>query len=72
MELLANIPKNGAFSDYGSFNSDLAFQGDYAYAGNYDGFTVYDISNPAKPAQVARSSAPARRTTSPSTRTCCS
>ncbi|QZY29476.1 LVIVD repeat-containing protein [Nocardioides coralli] len=54
MELLANIPKNGAFSDYGSFSSDLAFQDDYAFAGNYNGFTVYDISKPKKPTQVAQ------------------
>ncbi len=54
MELLANIPKNGAFADYGSFSSDLAFQGDYAYAGNYNGFTVYDISSPTSPEQVVQ------------------
>lgn len=54
MRLLANIPKNGAFADYGAFSSDLAFSGDYAYAGNYNGFTVYDISTPAEPEQVAQ------------------
>ena len=54
MTLLANIPKNGAFASEGAFSSDLAFSGDYAYAGNYNGFTVYDISDPAAPAQVAQ------------------
>jgi hypothetical protein len=54
MNLLANIPKNGAFESYGSFSSDLAFQGDYAYAGNYNGFTVYDISDPTSPEQAAQ------------------
>jgi hypothetical protein len=54
MQLLANIPKNGAFADVNSFSSDLAFRGDYAYAGNYNGFTVYDISTPAEPEQVAQ------------------
>ncbi|WP_223396123.1 LVIVD repeat-containing protein [Nocardioides rotundus] len=54
MNLLANIPKNGAFADYSSFSTDLAFQGDYAYAGNYNGFTVYDISTPAEPEQVVQ------------------
>jgi hypothetical protein len=54
MELLANIPKNGAFASEGAFSSDLAFQGDYAYAGNYNGFTVYDISTPTAPEQVAQ------------------
>ena len=54
MTLLANIPKNGAFASEGAYSSDLAFQGDYAYAGNYNGFTVYDISTPAEPEQVAQ------------------
>ena len=31
-------------------NSDLAFGGHYAYQGNFAGFTVWDLSNPAKPA----------------------
>jgi len=33
-------------------NSDLAFWGDRAYAGNYGGFRIFDISNPAAPAQL--------------------
>ena len=52
MQLLANIPKNGAFADFGAFSSDLAFRGNYAYAGNYNGFTIYDISAPTSPIQV--------------------
>ena len=54
MELLTNLPKNGAFSAETAFNSDLAFNGKYAYAGNYEGFTVYDLSNPEAPEQVAQ------------------
>jgi len=54
MSLLANIPKGGAFADYGAFNSDLAFQGDHAYAGNYNGFNVYSIGNPLKPKLVTQ------------------
>jgi hypothetical protein len=54
MTLLANLPKRDAFAAEGAFNSDLAFRGDYAYAGNYNGFTVYDISNPSAPSQVAQ------------------
>jgi hypothetical protein len=54
MQLLANLPKSGAFADYGAFNSDLAFQGDYAYAGNYNGFNVYDISTPTRPRLVTQ------------------
>ncbi len=34
----------------GVTNSDLAFTGKYAIQGNYNGYQVWDISNPAKPA----------------------
>ncbi len=34
-------------------NSDLAFGGNYLYQGNFSGFSIWDISNPAKPAKVA-------------------
>ncbi|MEP6619407.1 MAG: hypothetical protein ABJE47_08830 [bacterium] len=34
-------------------NSDLAFGGKYVYQGNFAGFSIWDISNPAKPAKVA-------------------
>lgn len=54
MSLIANLPKRGAFEPTGAYNSDLAFQGDYAYAGNYQGFTVYDISDPAAPTEVVQ------------------
>jgi hypothetical protein len=46
VELLANLPRT---SNLNNFQTDLAFTGDYAVAGNYDGFTVYDISEPAEP-----------------------
>jgi len=36
----------------GATNSDLAFSGRYAIQGNYNGFMVWDISNPARPALV--------------------
>jgi hypothetical protein len=52
MELLVNIPKNGAFEPQGAFSSDLAFKDDYAFAGNYNGFTVYDISDPENTTQA--------------------
>ncbi len=54
MQLLANIPKNGAFAAESSFSSDLAFSGDKAFAGNYNGFTVYDIKDRRKPVQTAQ------------------
>jgi hypothetical protein len=33
-------------------NSDMALQGNYAFVGNFNGFTIYDISNPAAPTLV--------------------
>ncbi|HYN97250.1 MAG TPA: hypothetical protein VES42_25710 [Pilimelia sp.] len=49
---VANVPKTGAFAT--SVNTDLAFQGDYAFAGNYNGFAVFDISDPLRPALVSQ------------------
>ena len=34
-------------------NSDLAFRDHYVYQGNFSGFTIWDVSNPAKPAIVS-------------------
>ncbi len=34
-------------------NSDLAFGGKYVYQGNFAGFSIWDISNPAKPVKVS-------------------
>jgi hypothetical protein len=30
-------------------NSDLAFRGNYVYQGNFSGFSIWDVSNPARP-----------------------
>ena len=30
-------------------NSDLAFKGNYVYQGNFSGFSIWDVSNPARP-----------------------
>ncbi|MBX6768511.1 MAG: hypothetical protein IRY90_15390, partial [Actinomadura rubrobrunea] len=49
MHHLANIPKPAPFASTSALNSDWAFKGRYAFGGNYEGFTVYDISTPAKP-----------------------
>ncbi|WP_460838785.1 LVIVD repeat-containing protein [Nocardioides marmoraquaticus] len=54
MSLVANVPKQGAFSSFDSYNSDLAFKGNYVFAGNYNGFTVYDIKNPKKPKPITQ------------------
>ncbi|MFI0444733.1 LVIVD repeat-containing protein [Actinomadura sp. 6N118] len=52
MHHLANIPKQGPLAPETAYGSDWAFKGKYAYGGNYEGFTVYDISRPAKPKVV--------------------
>ncbi|RYP82854.1 hypothetical protein EKO23_20860 [Nocardioides guangzhouensis] len=54
IELIANIPKQGAFANDSALNSDLAFKGTYAFAGNYNGLMVYDISQPQKPRIVTQ------------------
>jgi hypothetical protein len=56
MRLVKNEPKVGAAAT--GTNSDIAFQGKYAFSGNYNGFTVYDISNPRDPEDIARVSCP--------------
>ncbi len=53
LDLLSHVNKPpGWFNpanpgDFAFPNSDLAFQGNYAFMGSFNGFTVYDISNPA-------------------------
>jgi hypothetical protein len=34
-------------------NSDLAFRGNYVYQGNFAGFSIWNVSNPAKPGLVS-------------------
>jgi LVIVD repeat len=34
-------------------NSDLAFSGHHLFVGNFNGFTIYDIANPAKPKLIS-------------------
>ncbi|MEV8636440.1 hypothetical protein AB0395_32790 [Streptosporangium sp. NPDC051023] len=51
---LANVPPGAPLNGPQSWGTDLAFQGDNAFVGNFDGFTVLDISNPAKPSVVSR------------------
>ena len=34
-------------------NSDLAFRGNIVYQGNFSGFSVWDVSNPAKPIELS-------------------
>jgi hypothetical protein len=54
MHTLANHPKQAPFDTPSSIGSDIAFQGRYAFDGNFNGFTIYDIKNPRKPAIVSQ------------------
>ena len=40
-------------SSHEYMNTDLAFSGDYAIQGNFDGFSVWDIKDPANPTLVS-------------------
>ena len=53
MRLVALAPKPAAFDSISGLtfvNSDLAFGGNYVYQGNFSGFSIWDVSNPARPA----------------------
>ncbi|MBB4703253.1 hypothetical protein BJ982_004797 [Sphaerisporangium siamense] len=52
--LVANVPLSKPFDGEHALGSDLAFQGDFAFVGNFQGFTIVDISDPAKPKVVTR------------------
>ncbi|MGE5732074.1 MAG: LVIVD repeat-containing protein [Gemmatimonas sp.] len=56
MRLVSFTPKPAEFDSVKGLtfiNSDLAFRGKYVYQGNFSGFSIWDVSNPAKPAKVA-------------------
>lgn len=48
LRVLSQTPPPERFAQ--STNSDLAFTGNYVIQGNYNGFQVWDISNPSRPA----------------------
>ncbi|GAA3447660.1 hypothetical protein Pve01_49230 [Planomonospora venezuelensis] len=50
---VANMPPQAPLDGPQAWGTDLAFQGDHAFVGNFDGFTVFDVSDPAKPAVVS-------------------
>ncbi|GAA1256301.1 hypothetical protein GCM10009677_03050 [Sphaerisporangium rubeum] len=52
--LVANVPLSAPFDGEQAWGTDLAFRGDRAYVGNYEGFTIHDISDPAKPKVITR------------------
>ena len=52
MRLVSFSPKPAEFDSARGLtfiNSDLAFGTNYVYQGNFAGFTIWDVSNPAKP-----------------------
>lgn len=57
MALLSTSPPQG--KSLGATHSDLAFSGNLVIQGNYNGFDIYDISNPSKPALVQKYLCPA-------------
>ncbi|WP_240196972.1 LVIVD repeat-containing protein [Nonomuraea lactucae] len=61
VKLVANVPRTAPLDGEADWNTDLAFQGDYAFVGNFGGFTIFDISDPAKPKIVSQVSCPAQQ-----------
>ena len=56
MRLVAHAPKPAEFDSargLAYINSDLAFRGNTVYQGNFSGFSVWDVSNPAKPVEMS-------------------
>jgi hypothetical protein len=56
MRLLSTAPKAAPFDTARGLtfvNSDLAFRGNYVYQGNFAGFSIWDVSNPARPTMVS-------------------
>lgn len=56
MKLLSLTPKPAEFDSVAGLtfaNSDMAFKGKYLYQGNFSGFSIYDVSNPAKPVHLS-------------------
>ena len=56
MKLVSFTPKVAEFDSTKGLtfvNSDLAFKGKYVYQGNFAGFTIWDVSNAAKPVKMS-------------------
>lgn len=56
MRLLGTAPKPAPFDSVRGLtfvNSDLAFRGNLVYQGNFAGFSIWDVSNAAKPKMVS-------------------
>ena len=56
MKLVSFTPKAAEFDTARGLtfvNSDMAFRGNYVYQGNFAGFSIWDVSNPAKPVKAS-------------------
>lgn len=56
MRLLGTAPKPAPFDSVRGLtfvNSDMAFRGNLVYQGNFSGFSIWDVSNAAKPKLVS-------------------
>ena len=56
MKLVSFSPKPAHFDSargLAYINSDLAFKGNLVYQGNFSGFSIWDVSNPAKPEMLS-------------------
>ena len=56
MRLISTVPKPAPFDTVRGLtfiNSDLAFRGNYVYQANFAGFSIWDITDPAKPVMTA-------------------
>nr|MBA3891924.1 hypothetical protein [Gemmatimonadaceae bacterium] len=56
MRLVSATPKAAALDSMRGLtfvNSDLAFGGNHVYQGNFAGFSIWDVSNPARPQLVS-------------------
>jgi hypothetical protein len=56
MRVVAYAPKPAALDSSRGLtyiNSDLAFRDRYVYQGNFSGFTIWDVGNPARPAELS-------------------
>ena len=56
MRLVASAPKPAPFDSMRGLtfvNSDLAFRGNLVYQGNFAGFSIWDVSNPARPRMLS-------------------
>ena len=56
MRLVSLTPKPAEFDTARGLtfvNSDLAFRSPYVYQGNFSGFSIWDVSNPARPVKVS-------------------